>query len=178
MIKEIVSKKGMLLIIKNYSGDIMNFKNGVYLVKEDGIEVDYVKVDDDIVVEDSLYIVGCCGVVGVILVYKIVGVVVEVGMDLGVVKVVVEKVVVNVCIIGLVLMFCIVLVSGLFIFIFVEDEMEYGVGIYGELGIKCEKMLLVDELVNCMINDFVKDLGVKDGEEIVILVNGFGGILL
>lgn len=63
-IKETASKKGTLLIIKNYSGDIMNFKNGAHLATEDGIEVDYVKVDDDIAVEDSLYTVGRRGVAG------------------------------------------------------------------------------------------------------------------
>ncbi|AAP07968.1 MULTISPECIES: dihydroxyacetone kinase subunit DhaK [Bacillus] len=174
-IKETASKKGTLLIIKNYSGDIMNFKNGAHLAKEDGIEVDYVKVDDDIAVEDSLYTVGRRGVAGVILVHKIAGAAAEAGMDLGAVKAVAEKAAANVRTIGLALTSCTVPASGSPTFTLAEDEMEYGVGIHGEPGIKREKMLSADELANRMTNDLVKDLGVKDGEEIAILVNGFGG---
>ncbi|MGW5980769.1 dihydroxyacetone kinase subunit DhaK [Bacillus mycoides] len=174
-IKETASKKGTLLIIKNYSGDIMNFKNGAHLATEDGIEVDYVKVDDDIAVEDSLYTVGRRGVAGVILVHKIAGAAAEAGMDLGAVKAVAEKAAANVRTIGLALTSCTVPASGSPTFTLAEDEMEYGVGIHGEPGIKREKTLSADELANRMTNDVIKDLGVKDGEEIALLVNGFGG---
>ncbi|PFB59103.1 dihydroxyacetone kinase [Bacillus anthracis] len=174
-IKETASKKGTLLIIKNYSGDIMNFKNGAHLATEDGIEVDYVKVDDDIAVEDSLYTVGRRGVAGVILVHKIAGAAAEAGMDLGAVKAASEKAADNVRTIGLALTSCTVPASGSPTFTLAEDEMEYGVGIHGEPGIKREKMLSADELANRMTNDLMKDLGVKDGEEIALLVNGFGG---
>lgn len=174
-IKETASKKGTLLIIKNYSGDIMNFKNGAHLATEDGIEVDYVKVDDDIAVEDSLYTVGRRGVAGVILVHKIAGAAAEAGMDLRAVKAIAEKAAANVRTIGLALTSCTVPASGSPTFTLAEDEMEYGVGIHGEPGIKREKMLSADELANRMTNDLMKDLGVKDGEEIALLVNGFGG---
>ncbi|MED0991414.1 dihydroxyacetone kinase subunit DhaK [Bacillus nitratireducens] len=174
-IKETASKKGTLLIIKNYSGDIMNFKNGAHLATEDGIEVDYVKVDDDIAVEDSLYTVGRRGVAGVILVHKIAGAAAEEGMDLGAVKAVAEKAAANVRTIGLALTSCTVPASGSPTFTLAEDEMEYGVGIHGEPGIKREKTMSADELANRMTNDLIKDLGVKDGEEIALLVNGFGG---
>ncbi|WJE21221.1 dihydroxyacetone kinase subunit DhaK [Bacillus cereus] len=174
-IKETASKKGTLLIIKNYSGDIMNFKNGAHLATEDGIEVDYVKVDDDIAVEDSLYTVGRRGVAGVIFVHKIAGAAAETGMELGEVKAVAEKAAANVRTIGLALTSCTVPASGSPTFTLAEDEMEYGVGIHGEPGIKREKMLSADELANRMTNDLMKDLGVKDGEEIALLVNGFGG---
>ncbi|MEX0417391.1 dihydroxyacetone kinase subunit DhaK [Bacillus sp. C30] len=174
-IKETASKKGTLLIIKNYSGDIMNFKNGAHLATEDGIEVDYVKVDDDIAVEDSLYTVGRRGVAGVILVHKIAGAAAEAGMDLGAVKAVAEKAAANVRTIGLALTSCTVPASGSPTFTLEEDEMEYGVGIHGEPGIKREKTMSADELANRMTNDLIKDLGVKDGEEIALLVNGFGG---
>ncbi|GLV65052.1 dihydroxyacetone kinase [Bacillus mycoides] len=174
-IKETASKKGTLLIIKNYSGDIMNFKNGAHLATEDGIEVDYVKVDDDIAVEDSLYTLGRRGVAGVILVHKIAGAAAEEGMDLGAVKAVAEKAAANVRTIGLALTSCTVPASGSPTFTLAEDEMEYGVGIHGEPGIKREKTMSADELANRMTNDLIKDLGVKDGEEIALLVNGFGG---
>ncbi|MFJ8218880.1 dihydroxyacetone kinase subunit DhaK [Bacillus cereus] len=174
-IKETASKKGTLLIIKNYSGDIMNFKNGAHLATEDGIEVDYVKVDDDIAVEDSLYTVGRRGVAGVILVHKIAGAAAEAGMELGAVKAIAEKAAANVRTIGLALTSCTVPASGSPTFTLAADEMEYGVGIHGEPGIKREKTMSADELANRMTNDLMKDLGVKDGEEIALLVNGFGG---
>src|SRR6476661_8150983 len=105
-IKATASKKGTLLIIKNYSGDIMNFKNGAQLASEDGIQVEYVRVDDDIAVEDSLYTVGRRGVAGVVLVHKIAGAAAEEGMDLMQVKAVTEKAAANVRTIGLALTSC------------------------------------------------------------------------
>ncbi|KEK22871.1 dihydroxyacetone kinase subunit DhaK [Bacillus gaemokensis] len=173
-IKETASKKGTLLIIKNYSGDIMNFKNGAHLATEDGIQVEYVRVDDDIAVEDSLYTVGRRGVAGVVLVHKIAGAAAEEGMDLMQVKAVAEKAAANVRTIGLALTSCTVPASGSPTFKLGEDEMEYGVGIHGEPGIRREKIATANELALRMTNDLVKDLEL-DGDEITVLVNGFGG---
>ncbi|EEL48148.1 dihydroxyacetone kinase subunit DhaK [Bacillus cereus] len=174
-IKATASKKGTLLIIKNYSGDIMNFKNGAHLATEDGIEVEYVRVDDDIAVEDSLYTVGRRGVAGVVLVHKIAGAAAEAGMDLMQVKAVAEKAAANVRTIGLALTSCTVPASGSPTFKLGEDEMEYGVGIHGEPGRKREKIMSADELASRMTNDLVKDLKLDDNAEIAVLVNGFGG---
>lgn len=174
-IKATASKKGTLLIIKNYSGDIMNFKNGAHLATEDGIEVEYVRVDDDIAVEDSLYTVGRRGVAGVVLVHKIAGAAAEAGMDLMQVKAVAEKAAANVRTIGLALTSCTVPASGSPTFKLGEDEMEYGVGIHGEPGRKREKIMAADELASRMTNDLVKDLGLDEDDEIAVLVNGFGG---
>ncbi|PEY29952.1 dihydroxyacetone kinase subunit DhaK [Bacillus cereus] len=174
-IKATASKKGTLLIIKNYSGDIMNFKNGAHLATEDGIQVEYVRVDDDIAVEDSLYTVGRRGVAGVVLVHKIAGAAAEAGMDLMQVKAVAEKAAANVRTIGLALTSCTVPASGSPTFKLGEDEMEYGVGIHGEPGRKREKIMAADELALRMTNDLVKDLKLDDNAEIAVLVNGFGG---
>ncbi|WP_223556957.1 MULTISPECIES: dihydroxyacetone kinase subunit DhaK [Lysinibacillus] len=174
-IKATASKKGTLLIIKNYSGDIMNFKNGAQLASEDGIQVEYVRVDDDIAVEDSLYTVGRRGVAGVVLVHKIAGAAAEEGMDLMQVKAVTEKAAANVRTIGLALTSCTVPASGSPTFKLGEDEMEYGVGIHGEPGRKREKMMTADELAFRMTNDLMKDLGLVEEDEIAILINGFGG---
>ncbi|PDY45646.1 dihydroxyacetone kinase [Bacillus pseudomycoides] len=174
-IKATASKKGTLLIIKNYSGDIMNFKNGAHLATEDGIQVEYVRVDDDIAVEDSLYTVGRRGVAGVVLVHKIAGAAAEEGMDLMQVKAVAEKAAANVRTIGLALTSCTVPASGSPTFKLGEDEMEYGVGIHGEPGRKREKIATADELALRMTNDLVKDLGLDEDAEIAVLVNGFGG---
>ncbi|MED3800650.1 dihydroxyacetone kinase subunit DhaK [Lysinibacillus xylanilyticus] len=174
-IKATASKKGTLLIIKNYSGDIMNFKNGAQLASEDGIQVEYVRVDDDIAVEDSLYTVGRRGVAGVVLVHKIAGAAAEEGMDLMQVKAVTEKAAANARTIGLALTSCTVPASGSPTFKLGEDEMEYGVGIHGEPGRKREKMMTADELAFRMTNDLMKDIGLNEDAEIAVLINGFGG---
>ncbi|MFP3845036.1 dihydroxyacetone kinase subunit DhaK [Priestia filamentosa] len=173
-IKATEGKKGTLLIIKNYSGDIMNFKNGAHLASEDGINVEYVRVDDDIAVEDSLYTVGRRGVAGVVLVHKIAGAAAEEGKDLLEVKAIAEKAVENVRSIGVALTSCTLPASGSPTFKIDEDEMEYGVGIHGEPGIKREKIASADELAERMVRDLLKDLNIE-GEEIAVLVNGFGG---
>jgi triose/dihydroxyacetone kinase / FAD-AMP lyase (cyclizing) len=174
-IRTTANEKGTLLIIKNYSGDIMNFKNAAHMASEDGIPVEYVKVDDDIAVEDSLYTVGRRGVAGTVLVHKIAGAAAEEGRGLKEVKAVAEKAAANVRSIGIALTSCTVPASGSPTFELNEDEIEYGVGIHGEPGIKREKMATADELAQRMIDDLFKDLDVEDSSEIAVLVNGFGG---
>lgn len=173
-IKSTAGDKGLLMIIKNYSGDMMNFKNGAALAIEDGIQVEYVKVDDDIAVEDSLYTVGRRGVAGTVFVHKIAGAAAEEGRDLTEVKMAAEKAAANVRSIGVAFTSCTVPAKGTPTFKLAEDEMEYGVGIHGEPGIKREKMLSADELANRMTIDLIKDLEINEEDEIAVLVNGFG----
>ncbi|OCA82590.1 MULTISPECIES: dihydroxyacetone kinase subunit DhaK [unclassified Bacillus (in: firmicutes)] len=175
-IKAAAGQKGVLMIIKNYSGDIMNFKNGAALAIEDGIQVEYVRVADDIAVEDSLYSVGRRGVAGTVLVHKIAGAAAEEGRDLMQVKAIAEKAAENVKSIGAALTSCTVPAKGTPTFKLEEDEIEYGVGIHGEPGIRREKLISANELAKQMIDDLLKDFG-QDGDEtsdIAILVNGFG----
>lgn len=175
-IKETASEKGTLLIIKNYSGDMMNFKNAAYLASEDGIKVDYVKVDDDIAVEDSLYTVGRRGVAGTVLVHKIAGAAAERGMSLEEVKTVAQKAIDNVRSLGFGLTSCTVPAKGTPTFDIAEDEMEFGVGIHGEPGIKREKIATADELSKRIVDAIIKDmkLGTEENEEVALLINGFG----
>ncbi|MFB9278744.1 dihydroxyacetone kinase subunit DhaK [Cohnella cellulosilytica] len=175
-IKASAGRKGVLMIVKNYSGDIMNFKNGAALAQEEGIQVDYVRVDDDIAVEDSLYTVGRRGVAGTVLVHKIAGAAAEEGRELGQVKAAAEKAVANVRSIGVALTSCTVPAKGSPTFALGEDEIEYGIGIHGEPGIRREKMISADELAARMTNDVLKDLGIDGDEttEIAVLINGFG----
>lgn len=173
-IRETAGKKGTLLIIKNYSGDMMNFKNAAYLAEEDGISVDYIKVDDDIAVKDSLYTVGRRGVAGTVFVHKIAGAAAERGMDLAQVKRLAEKTVSNVKSIGFAFSSCTVPAKGTPTFVLGEDEMEYGVGIHGEPGIKREKLISADELAKRMTDALLNELKPDPGQEIAILVNGFG----
>ncbi|HZG85366.1 dihydroxyacetone kinase subunit DhaK [Paenibacillus sp.] len=175
-IKAAVGRKGVLLIIKNYSGDVMNFKNGAHLAAEDGIEVEYVRVDDDIAVEDSLYTVGRRGVAGTVLVHKIAGAAAEEGRSLMQVKAVAEKAAHHVRSIGLALTSCTVPAHGSPTFQLGEGEMEYGVGIHGEPGRRREKIATADELARRMTSELLNDLGIAEGDdaEVAVLVNGFG----
>ncbi len=174
-IKETASDKGTLLVIKNYSGDMMNFKNAAYLAEEDGIQVDYVKVDDDIAVQDSLYTVGRRGVAGTVLVHKIAGAAAERGYDLPKVKEAAENAIANVKSIGIGLTSCTVPAKGTPTFEIAEDEMEFGVGIHGEPGIRREKIISADELAERMVTALLKEIGIEDGKgEVAVLINGFG----
>lgn len=174
-IKATASEKGTLLIIKNYSGDMMNFKNAAYLASEDGIKVDYVKVDDDIAVEDSLYTVGRRGVAGTVLVHKIAGAAAQLGKSLEEVKEVAQKAIDNVRSLGFGLTSCTVPAKGTPTFDIADDELEFGVGIHGEPGIKREKMTTADELAKRIVDSILKDMKIEDNqEEIALLINGFG----
>lgn len=175
-IKSSVSNKGTLLIIKNYSGDMMNFKNAAHLASEDGINVDYIKVEDDIAVEDSLYTVGRRGVAGTVLVHKIAGAAAEMGESLQTVKEAAQKAADNVRSIGFAFTSCTVPAKGTPTFEIGEDEMEYGVGIHGEPGIRREKVISADELAERMVNQILDDLKIDENsnDEIALLVNGFG----
>lgn len=173
-IKETAGDKGTLLIIKNYSGDMMNFKNAAYLALEDGIEVEYVRVDDDIAVKDSLYTVGRRGVAGTMFVHKIAGAAAERGMNLADIKTVAEKTIANVKSIGFAMTSCTVPAKGTPTFELGKDEMEYGVGIHGEPGIQREKLVSSKELAERMIDALLEELLVKKGDAVALLVNGFG----
>lgn len=174
-IRETASEKGTLLIIKNYSGDMMNFKNAASLAAEDGILVDYVKVDDDIAVQDSLYTVGRRGVAGTVLVHKIAGAAAELGWELPEVKRVAQKAIDHVRSMGFALTSCTVPAKGTPTFELGEDEMVYGVGIHGEPGIRREKIQKADELANRMVISLVNELQLQMNEEVTVLINGFGG---
>ena len=173
-IQETCGKSGALLIIKNYSGDIMNFRNALYMAREDGYLVDYVKVDDDIAVRDSLYTVGRRGVAGTVFVHKIAGAAAERGFDLAKVKEIALKTVRNVRSIGFAVSACTVPAKGTPTFCLEEDEIEYGVGIHGEPGIRREKMVTADELAERMTGQLLKELGLQAGDKTAVLINGMG----
>ena len=174
-IKETAGNVGTLMIIKNYSGDMMNFKNAARLAEEDGISVEYVKVDDDIAVQDSLYTVGRRGVAGTVLVHKVAGAAAEKGYSLKQVKAYAENAVLNTRSIGFAFTSCTVPAKGTPTFSIAENEIEYGVGIHGEPGVSREAMMTADELSKRMTDSLVKELGLSENDEVTVLVNGFGG---
>lgn len=174
-IKETAGNAGTLMIIKNYSGDMMNFKNAARLAEEDGISVEYVKVDDDIAVQDSLYTVGRRGVAGTVLIHKVAGAAAEKGYSLKQVKAYAENAVLNTRSIGFAFTSCTVPAKGTPTFSIAENEIEYGVGIHGEPGVSREAMMTADELSKRMTDSLVKELGLSENDEVTVLVNGFGG---
>ncbi|MDT0197957.1 dihydroxyacetone kinase subunit DhaK [Acinetobacter sp. RG5] len=171
-LQHVATDKGVLMIIKNYSGDMMNFQNGAALAAEDGIKVDYVKVADDIAVKDSLYTVGRRGVAGTIFVHKIAGAAASKGLELAQVKAVAQKAADNVISLGFAYTSCTVPAKGTPTFTLADDEMEYGVGIHGEPGIRREKILPSKEMAQRMVDDLFLDR--PDMQEVAVLVNGFG----
>lgn len=176
-IKLTASKKGTLLVVKNYSGDCMNFNNAAELAKEDidGLKIDAVYVNDDIAVKDSLYTVGRRGVAGTIYVHKIAGAAAEMGKELPEVKAIANKVIDNVRSLGFALTSCTVPAKGSPTFDIGADELEFGVGIHGEPGRTREKLQSADELAARIVKDLVYDMKAKKGDEIALLINGFGG---
>jgi dihydroxyacetone kinase len=173
-IKASAGAKGTLLIIKNYSGDIMNFQNAAFLAEMDGLKVDYIKVCDDIAVEDSLYTVGRRGVAGTVLVHKIAGAAAQAGGSLGEVKRLAQKAADSVRSLGFAFSSCTVPASGSPTFTLAEDEMEYGIGIHGEPGIRREKTATAEDLAKRMVGAILGDLKLQKGDEAALLVNGFG----
>lgn len=176
-LKATAGNKGALMIIKNYTGDMMNFRNAAFMAEEDGLQVDYVVVNDDISVQDSLYTVGRRGVAGTVLVHKIAGAAAEEGRSLQQVKAAAEKAAANVRSIGFALTSSTVPAKGTPTFEIAEDEIEYGVGIHGEPGIRREKMATANVLAKRMLEALLKDLKIDSNTsaEIALLINGFGG---
>lgn len=174
-ILETQSDKGTLLIIKNYSGDCMNFDAAAEMAEDDDITVEKVYVNDDVAVKDSLYTVGRRGVAGTVFVHKLAGAAAEQGMDLKQVKEVAQKVIKNVRSIGFALTSCTVPAKGTPTFCLNDDEIEFGVGIHGEPGIAREKIATAEELAVRMVDLVTKDLPILSGDEVALLVNGLGG---
>lgn len=174
-INETRSSMGTLLIVKNYSGDCMNFDAAAEMAEDDGdIKVERVYVNDDVAVKDSLYTVGRRGVAGTVFVHKIAGAAAEKGLDLLKVKAVAEKVIANVRSMGFALTSCTVPAKGTPTFTLAEDEMEFGVGIHGEPGIVREKIVGADQLAAKLLDRILGDLPFTSGNEVAVMVNGFG----
>lgn len=173
-IKEADQGAGVFMVVKNYSGDIMNFEMAQELAEMEGIEVASVVVDDDIAVENSLYTQGRRGVAGTIFVHKILGHAAREGKSLAEIKDLADKIVPNIHTIGLALSGATVPEVGKPGFVLAEDEIEYGIGIHGEPGYRKESMqpsrLLAEELTGKLIEAF----GVKTGERYALLINGMG----
>ena len=173
-IKAVATPKGVLCVVKNYTGDVMNFEMAIDMAKDEGIEAQYVVVNDDVAVKDSLYTTGRRGVAGTILVHKIAGAKAEQGASLDEVVAVANKVIANVRTMGMAISPCIVPAAGKPGFELAEDEMEIGIGIHGEPGTHREKVRPADEIVTMLLDKITEDLDFS-GKEVAVIVNGMGG---
>lgn len=173
-IKAVDSGAGVLLIIKNYTGDVMNFEMAAEMAEEEGIKVAKVIVNDDVAVEDSTYTTGRRGIAGTVLVHKIAGAAAERGASLEEVEKVANKVIQNVRSMGMALTPCIVPAAGKPGFELGEQEMEIGMGIHGEPGIEKKEIQTADEVTNTLLNKVVEDLELRENDRVAVLINGLG----
>ena len=172
-IKAIATDAGVLMVIKNYTGDVMNFEMAGEMAEADGIKVKQVVVNDDVAVKDSLYTVGRRGVAGTVFVHKIAGAKAETGASLDEVQAVAQKVIDNVRTMGAAIRPCTVPAAGKPGFELAEDEMEIGIGIHGEPGIYRDKIKTADEITTLLMDKILADIDYT-GSEVAVMVNGSG----
>ena len=162
---------GALFIVKNYEGDVMNFEMASEMYEGSHATV---VTNDDVAVEDSTWTTGRRGVAGTVVVEKMVGAAAEAGADLATLQALGTRV--NACTrsMGVALTSCTVPAAGRPTFELSEDEMEVGVGIHGEPGRRRVKLQAADAIAEEMVGTIVADLAPAAGDEVLLLVNGFG----
>jgi dihydroxyacetone kinase-like protein len=166
---------GVLHIVKNYTGDVMNFELAAELAQAEGIEVTSVVIADDVAVTDSLYTAGRRGVGGTVLAEKIVGAAAEEGQDLAAVTALCQRVQDNVRSMGMALTSCTVPAAGKPTFEIGDDEMEIGIGIHGEPGRERRALAGADEITEALMGPVLDDLPFNSGDRVLAFVNGMGG---
>lgn len=167
------SGQGVFMVIKNYTGDVMNFEMAKDMAEMEGINVDYIIVNDDVAVEDSTYTTGRRGIAGTIFVHKVLGAMARSGKSLEEMKAMAEKIVKNIKSMGMATKACINPISGKESFDLSEEDMEIGVGIHGEPGVKQEKIKTADEISKELLDHILDDFENLDGD-FVLMVNGMG----
>src|SRR5262245_25127897 len=166
------SGAGVLFIVKNYEGDVMNFEMATEILEGKHATV---VTNDDVAVENSTYTTGRRGVAGTVVVEKMVGAAAEQGQALEALKALGGKVNGRTRSMGVALTSCTVPAAGKPTFAIGEDEMEFGVGIHGEPGRRRGKLMAANDIANEMVTAIAKDLAAPAGSEVLLLVNGFGG---
>ncbi len=173
-IKAVDSGAGVFLIIKNYTGDILNFEMAAEFAEAEGIVIEKVIVNDDVAVEDSSFTTGRRGIAGTIFVHKIAGAKAEQGGTLDEVKEVAEKVVANVRSMGMAISPCSLPATGEPSFTLEEDEIEVGIGIHGEPGIERKKISTADEIASELTQKILEDIELIENDEVTVMINGLG----
>ena len=167
--------KGVVHIVKNYTGDVMNFKLAAEDAADEGIDVESVLIDDDVAVQDSLYTAGRRGVGATVLAEKIAGAAAERGDDLAAVAGVARLVNERARSFGIALSSCIPPAAGAPIFDLPDGQMEVGVGIHGEPGRRREALGSASEIATMMVEAVASDLAPAEGARVLAFVNGMGG---
>jgi phosphoenolpyruvate---glycerone phosphotransferase subunit DhaK len=173
--KAVSSGSGILHIVKNYTGDVMNFDLAAEMLKEEKIDVASVMTDDDVAVQDSLWTAGRRGVGLTVLMEKILGAAAEKGTPLAKLKTMGDQIRATGRSMGMALSACTVPHAGKPSFELGENEMELGIGIHGEPGRKRVPMAPADEVAEMLMEPILSDLPFKSGETIILFVNGMGG---
>lgn len=173
-IKAVANDAGVLLVIKNYTGDVMNFEMAAEMAEADGIKVDSVIVNDDVAVKNSTWTIGRRGIAGTVFVHKIAGAKAQEGGSLKEVKAAAQKVIDNVRSMGMALTPCIVPQAGKPTFTLGEREMEIGMGIHGEPGTHREELKAADEIARQLTNKILQDMTLTEWDEVAVMVNGLG----
>lgn len=166
---------GVLHIVKNYTGDIMNFEMAAELARAEGIEVESVVTNDDVAVQDSLYTAGRRGVGITVIAEKITGAAAEQKRSLKDVADICRRVNAQGRSMGMALTSCTVPHAGKPTFDLPEDEMEIGIGIHGEPGRTRMKIKPADEVTEMLMEPIISDLPYKSGDSVLLFVNGMGG---
>ena len=169
---EVNMGQGVLFIVKNYAGDVMNFEIASEMLE---IPNATVLVHDDVAVERSIHTTGRRGVAGTMMVEKMVGAAAEAGADLAQCKALGDRVNKATASMGVAFTSCAVPAAGRATFEIGEDEMEVGVGIHGEPGRRREKLQRADVIVDELLSTILRDLKPPQGAEVLLHVNGFGG---
>lgn len=173
-INQMNTGKGVLLIIKNYSGDIMNFGLSSDLAEAEDIEVESVVVKDDVAVPDSTYSTGRRGIAGTVFVHKIAGAKAELGGSLQEVKAAAEKAISNIRSMGMAMSPCTLPAVGKPGFVLGEEEIEIGMGIHGEPGVQRTGIKTAKDTAEILLGKILEDYDYTDSE-VAVLVNGLGG---
>jgi dihydroxyacetone kinase-like protein len=166
---------GVVHIVKNYTGDVLNFKMAAEEAADEGIKVHAVVIDDDVAVQDSLYTAGRRGVGATVLAEKISGAAAEAGANVEKVTDLVKKVNSQARSFGVALSSCIPPASGKFIFDLPEGQIELGIGIHGEPGRRRAPLGTASEIVDVIVEAVISDLKPKRGSKVLAFVNGMGG---
>ncbi|KRL03583.1 dihydroxyacetone kinase subunit DhaK [Liquorilactobacillus capillatus] len=166
--------RGVFLVIKNYSGDVMNFDMAKDLAELDDIKVKSIIVNDDIAVEDSLYTQGRRGVAGTVLMHKIVGAAADQGASLAEIETLAEKALPHISTIAVALSAATVPEVGKPGFTLADDEIEYGVGIHSEPGYRREKIKTSQKLVTELLDKLDQNQPLQADHQYAVLVNGMG----
>ena len=162
------------LVIKNYTGDVLNFEMAAELAEAERIKVAQVIVNDDVAVEDSRFTTGRRGIAGTVFVHKLVGAKAELGGTLEELKAVAEKAVKNVRSMGMAISPCTIPAAGEPSFTLLEDEMEVGIGIHGEPGIHRKRLGTSKEIAQELTSKIVADMNLQENDEVAIMINGLG----